>query len=103
MNMSPRQQVANNLADTCIFGELNESYGVSVEKAKDKNGKEHWSVLFAKARTLDGVIRVYSPSFILITWQGALARAAGLPLSGSQLCRSEGEAKEFLISHFINK
>jgi hypothetical protein len=103
MNMSPRQQVAQNLADTCVFGELNESYGVSVEKAKDKSGKEHWSVLFAKARTLDGVIRVYSPGFILITWQGTLARDTDLPLRGSQLCKSEYEAKAFLVKHFVNK
>lgn len=67
MSMSPRQQVAQNIADTCIFGGLNESYGVSCERATDKKGKPHWSVLFAKARTLDGVVRVYSPGFIMIT------------------------------------
>ena len=103
MSVSPRQQVANNLADTCVFGGLNESYGVSIEKAVDKGGKEHWSVLFAKARTLDGVLQVYSPNFILVTWRGALARVTDLPLQGSQVCRSESEAKQFLTSHFINK
>jgi len=103
MSMSPRQKVAQNLADTCVCGGLNESYGVSVEKATDKGGKDHWSVLFAKASTLDGVIRVYSPGFVLVQWQGALARVTDLPLRGSQVCRSESEAKEFLIAHFVNK
>ena len=103
MSMSPRQQVAQNLADTCVFGGLDESRGVSVEKTTDKGGREHWSVLFAKARTLDGVIRVYSPGFVLVQWQGALARATDLPLRGSQVCRSESEAKEFLTAHFINQ
>lgn len=98
MNMSPRQQVAQNLADTCIFGGLNDSYGVSVERAKDQKGKEHWSVLFCKARITDGVIRVYSPGFILITWQTAIR---DLPRNGRQVCKSEAEAKEFLVKNFV--
>lgn len=102
MSTSIRQEVAQNIADTCTFGNLNESYGVSCEKSTDKKGKTHWSVLFAKARNLDGVVRVYSPTFILISWQGATAKAAGLPFEGRQVCRSEAEAKAFLINHFVS-
>lgn len=102
MSTSPRQQVAQNIADTCTFGNLNESYGVSCQRATDQKGKTHWSVLFAKARTLDGVVRVYSPGFILITWQGATAKAAGLAFEGRQVCKSEAEAKAFIINHFVS-
>lgn len=93
--MSLRQQVAHNLAETCVFGALNDSYGVSVERATDKSGKNHWSVLFCKARILDGVIRIYSERYILITWTGMGDR------NGSYIARSEIEAKEFLLQKFI--
>lgn len=102
MNISAREQVARNIADTCTFGNLNDSYGVSVEKTADQKGKSYWSVTFVKARTLDGVIKVYSPSFILISWQGACASAAGLPFKGRQVCKSEADAKAFLINHFVS-
>jgi hypothetical protein len=96
-DMSPRQQVAQNLADTCVFGGLNDVYGVSCEKSTDKKGKSHWSVIFCKARALDGVIRVYSESFILITWQGMGER------NGKYVARSESDAKAFIIDHFIKR
>jgi hypothetical protein len=97
MSGSLRHQVAINLMDTCIFGALNDSYGVSCEKATDSKGKAHWSVLFCKARVLDGVIRVYSERYILITWQGLGER------NGKQVCRSEHEAKGFLVNRFIKR
>ncbi len=96
--MSPRQQVAQNLADTCVFGGLNDSYGVSLAKSEEK-GKSFWSVTFCRARFLDGVIKVYSPNFILIKWQG---RVANLPARGQEVFRSEASAKDFIISNFVN-
>ena len=98
MSVSPRQQVALNLADTCVMGGLNDSYGVNVSKSQDAKGKEYWSVTFAKARTLDGNIRVYSPTFILIEWQTA---DRSLPAKGREVFRSEDEAKSFLQRTFI--
>ncbi len=95
--LSLRGEVAQNLAETCIFGALNDSYGVSCEKTVDSKGKSHWSVLFCKARVLDGVIRVYSESYILITWQGLGER------NGKFVARSERAAKEFLINHFVKR
>ena len=77
----------------CVENSMNDSYGVSVEKSKDAKGKEHWSVLFCKARILDGVIRVYAPGFILITWQTAIR---DLPRTGRQVCKTEAEALDFL-------
>ena len=99
-NISPRQQVAQDLADACIFGDLNDSYGVSLEKATDAKGKTYWSVLFCKARVLDGVIRVYSPSFIMITWKTSYR---DLPANGKEIFRSETDAKQFLISSFVKQ
>lgn len=91
--MSPREQVAHDLADTCTFGGLNESYGVQVTKSEE-NGKNFWLVTFARARTLDGLIRVYSPVFIQVKWQGPSGR-------GSEVLRSPAAAKAFLTSKFI--
>jgi hypothetical protein len=96
--VSPRQQVARNLSDTCVFGGLTDSYGVNVTKTKDGKGKEYWSVSFCKARVLDGEIRVYSPNFILVSWQTAYRDMAA---KGNEVFRSELLAKEFLMKHFI--
>jgi hypothetical protein len=96
-NISSRQQVALNLLDTCVFGALNDAYGASCERSVDSKGKSHWSVLFCKARVLDGVIRVYSDRFILITWQGLGTR------NGKFIAKSEAEAKDFLVSQFVKR
>lgn len=96
---SEREQIARNLAETCVFGGLNEAYGVLCQKATNQKGKTYWSVTFAKARTLDGSIQVYSPTFILISWQTA---NRDLPATGRQVLKSEDEARDFLAK-FINR
>jgi len=93
--MSPREELAHELADTCTFGGLDESYGVMVSKQEDPKGKEYWSVTFAKARYLDGVIKVYSPTFVLVKWQGMGG--------GSEVLRSGHAAKQFLTNNFVAK
>ena len=98
MSESPRQNVAQNLADTCIFGGLSNSYGVQVQKSEEK-GKTFWGITFCKARLLDGVIRVYSPNFIMIRWQGRTT--SELPSRGQEVFRSELAAKQFLIKNFV--
>jgi hypothetical protein len=93
MSISPREQVADNLADLCVFGGLNDSYGVSkIKTTKDR--KSFWAITFCKARVLDGVINVYSPNFILIKWMQGRTRQ-------QQVLKSEQAAKEFLIANFI--
>lgn len=92
MTMSVREQVAANLVDTCVCLGLNESYGASYCKATSKAGKTYWSVCFAKARTLDGAIEVYSPAFIVIKLQGYK--------KGREVFRSEYDAKAYLIRTF---
>lgn len=97
MSVSPRQQVAQNLSDTCVCGGLNDSYGVSVEKGEDK-GKSFWLVTFCKARVLDGIIRVYSPNFIQVKWQTGFRDMAA---RGSEVFKSESAAKAFITNSFI--
>ena len=92
---SSRQLIAERLADFCIKGNLNDCYGVNVTRVAPDKGKTHWSVLFCKARRLDGCIRIYGERFILVKWQGMGTR------EGSQICTSENEAKLFLTG-FIN-
>jgi hypothetical protein len=99
---SPREQVADALVDTCVFGGLNDSYGVMKQRG-EANGKTYWSVTFAKARSLDGLIRVYSPIFIQVKWEGTLAQARGLSYRGNEIFRSEAEVKKFLTDYFINR
>ena len=96
---SEREQVAQDLADTCVFGGLNESYGVLTSKQTDAKGKSYRSVTFARNAILDGCIKVYSPGFILITWQTAIR---DLPSKGREVCKSPHEAKQFLM-RFISR
>lgn len=48
---SERESLAQALADTCVFGGLNESYGVNVARGEAR-GRNFWSVTFARARYL---------------------------------------------------
>lgn len=96
--MSPRQQVAENLAETCMFGGLNESYGVNIAKGTSNSGKDYWGVTFAKARVLDGSIEVYSPNFIVVKWQTSFRDMAA---KGRELFKSESAAKSFITANFI--
>lgn len=98
MSISPRQQVAQNLADTCVFGGLNDSYGVNIAKSKSASGKEYWGVTFAKAAILDGLIEIYSPNFIVVVWATGFRDMAA---KGRELFKSEAAAKTFITKNFI--
>lgn len=97
MSGSPRHSIALELADTCRFGGLSDSYGVMVTK-NELNGKTFWNVTFCKAVNLDGEIRVYSPKFIMIKWQ---TRYKHLAPKGSQVFKSADGAKLFIQKNFI--
>jgi hypothetical protein len=94
---SIRQQVAQNLVDTCVFGGLNEVYGCNLRKNTDQH-QTFWESTFCKARNLDGSIRVYSPTFIMIKW---VTRYSELPHKGKEIFHSEEAAKTFLIKNFV--
>lgn len=95
--MSARAAVAENILQLC-YSRLNDSYGASMDKRTDKNGKSYYSISFCKARTVDGLVRVYSPSFILVKWQTAFR---DMPHTGSQVFRSFVDAEEFIRESFI--
>jgi hypothetical protein len=97
-DISQRQQVAQNLADLCVFGGLNDSYGVSIKKTTDPKGKSYWAVTFCKARFLNGHISVYSPYFIFISWQ-----ALDSNYKGREVLKNETAAKDFITDRFIKR
>lgn len=90
---SPREQVALDLLDVVKFGGMDEVYGANIDKQTDAKGKSYWSVTFCKARVLDGVIKIYSPRFIMVKWQTAFR---DLPSKGQQIFKSDWDAKQFL-------
>lgn len=96
MSISIRQQIALNLVDVCVCHNLDDVYGVSINKSTEKK-KTFWSVTFCVARVTDGVIRVYSPNFIMVKWQTA---NRNLPHRGQEVFKSEELAKDFLIKNF---
>jgi hypothetical protein len=84
--ISPRHQVAQNLADVCIFCGLNDHYGVNVTRQTAPNGKTYWNVTFCKDRLIDGALRVYSPNFILVEWN-----------SQREVMKGEAQVRSFLV------
>lgn len=94
---SAREELANHLADTCTQLGLNEVYGVNVSKDTEK-GKTYYAVTFCLARILDGIIKVYSPKFILVKWQ---TQFRDMPFKGQEKFTSEEEAAKFIKSNFV--
>ena len=89
--VSLRQEAALRIADTLMCLGLDDSYGISVERAVDKKGKGHWSILFCKAGTIDGVVRVYSDRFIMITIEQR---------RGAEKFTSPRDAQSWLVREF---
>ena len=67
---SPRQPAANALADFITQNGINNPFGGTVTRSSDKR---HYLIDFSRPAYLDGLIRVYSPSFIMISSRGRLA------------------------------
>ena len=89
---SPRHEAALRISDTLQCLGLDDCYGISMERAIDKKGKSHWSILFCKAGTVDGLIRVYSDRFIQITIQQR---------RGAERFTSVHDAQRWLIREFV--
>lgn len=90
--ISPRHQVALELSDTLLCLGLDEVYGINMERGTDSKGKQYWGITFCKARTVDGVIRVYSDRFIQIKIQQRRS---------SEIFRSAYDAKRYLMREFL--
>jgi hypothetical protein len=92
--VSPRHAVVLELSDTLLCAGLNEVYGIVRSKGKNKNGKEYRSITFCRARTLDGVIEVYSPYFIIVKWLRGGVR-------GHEKFTGAEDVKRFIIKEFM--
>lgn len=87
-----REDIQNELADYCRELRLDEVYGVLTDKRINEKGRSVRTVTFCKARTLDGLIEIYGPTFIRITSNYTYPTIA----------KSLGEAKGFLKEFFTN-
>lgn len=91
--VSPRHESALRLMDTIRCAGLDEVYGGTMERGTEK-GKTFWVLTFCRARTLDGVIRVYNSNFIQVKYQQAGRKV-------SEIFRSTYEAQSFLVNRFV--
>jgi hypothetical protein len=89
--VSPRHEAALQIADTLQCLGLDEVYGIDMQRAVDAKGKQYWSITFCKARTVDGVVRVYSDRFIQIKIQQRRS---------SEVFRSPRDAQVWLVQEF---
>jgi hypothetical protein len=93
---SARQQIAERLAEFVSHNRMAEIFGGDVTLSKDKR---YYNVLFSRARTLDGGIRVYSPKFIQIGWQ-TMYQTVGA--RGSVVVESVDAAEQWLKAAFVD-
>jgi hypothetical protein len=91
--MSARQELAQRIADFIVSKRLTVPYGGDVIKAGN-----HYSVLFAAAAVLDGVVNVYGPKFIQVTYQ---TQYRDLPHRANTVFGSESAALDFLNKAFV--
>lgn len=96
--MSPRETTAECIAQFCIGAGLNEVYGSDVAKQSDQKGKSYYSITFCKARVLDGMVKVYSPTFILVKWQTAFR---DMPHKGQEVFKCINDAIDFMKTSFV--
>jgi hypothetical protein len=93
-----RRQTVDEIKETLLFGDLSDSYGINESKEVDKKGKSHYSVTFCKARVLDGVVKIYSNKFILVSW---MTGYRDMPHKGQEVFRSCADAKRFIQKSFV--
>lgn len=91
---SKRSELAERFADLIRKLRLTTPYGGDV----GQEGR-YYSITFAKPRTVDGVVKVYSPRFIQMSYQTGFR---DLPPKDSRVFTSEKNAKDFLKAAFID-
>lgn len=64
--VSEREIVATSIAQVIIEMGMTNPFGGDVKKTTQENGRSYYGVLFSRPATLDGFVRVYSPTFILV-------------------------------------
>jgi hypothetical protein len=93
---SERHQLADRLAAFLIENDLCQVYGGTVDLVRQ--GRPHYDTAFSRCRVLDGSISVYSPTFILVSWQSA---NRSMPHTGERLFTSEQHAIDFIRLAFV--
>ena len=64
--MSKREDIQNDMAAFLESVELNEVYGVLTDIEEIQHSRKIRTVTFCRARTLDGVVRIYSANFVQV-------------------------------------
>lgn len=93
---SRRAEVAVRIAEAVAEMGLNEVYAGGTFEPSGP-GHNYYTVLFCKARILDGSVRVYGRTAITVRWQTAIR---DLPRNGQVFCRSAEEAIGVLREQF---
>lgn len=88
--LSPRAEVAHRIADFICEHRMTNPFGGDVEK----DGRRY-EVLFSRPRTLDGLVHVYGPNFILVDSRGPGG-------DGKHVFESEANALAYLNARFVN-
>jgi hypothetical protein len=91
---SPRALIAEALADFITANHLNSPFGGTVTRSGDKR---HYLVDFSLPANLDGLIRVFSPTYIMISSRGRLAPNG----DDTRILGSLNDARDFLRLAFV--
>lgn len=91
--MSERSDIAERIAVLFRTNEMTTPYGGDVIKSGPK-----YSVLFSKPSILDGVVNVFGPKFIQVTYQ---TQFRDLPNRDNRVFENEVHAMQFLLEAFV--
>ncbi len=92
-----RQETLDAVFELLHELELDEVYGITEGTHKASSGKSAPSLTFCKARILDGLVAVWSPTFIQAKWQTAIR---DLPHRHSQVFKSFAEFEVAMREYF---
>lgn len=95
LKKSARHEAAIRIAEAAKACGLAEVYAGGVEPPSE--GRNFYSVSLCRARTVDGSIRVYGPTFITVWYETSIRH---LPRTEKTTLRSAEQAVEFLQSRF---
>lgn len=93
---SPRHQLAERISKFVCENDLTQPYGGGITLSKQ--GRPHYSVLFCRPRTLDGLVSVYSHNFIVVQYHTA---ARSMPPDDRRVFESEENLFKFLRLAFV--
>lgn len=97
--MTTRKAIAEDLAAYLKNLGLDDVYGININliTPATPKGKSYFNVTFCQAGTLDGVIKIYGSTFILINYTTAIRH---LPQHGNFKFDSVDAVKVYLLSNF---